>query len=143
LKQVTLKQVTNRRRKFLVLLITLAACSKGARPDQSHLSVISSDAGFRFPQSAKLVFEETAHDSMDLWIVESDEEYSLPGEKLNVLPAPIRNEIEKHIQSSMIGDLTDPMAARNAWENPHGRWRAGVIRGAGGYFLYLERFANP
>ena len=130
------------RRMWLAALLSISCGGGGAQPDQSMLKTIAADGEFKFPARSVLVFADSASGSLGLWIVRSDEGFTMPGEKLMVEPTNVRTELEKHIKISDIGELMDPMAERWAWENAKGRWRASAVRGAGGYFLHLEQFAN-
>ena len=119
------------------------SCGGGkGKPDEAQLKTLQTDGGFLLPKRAELVFADTGFSALGLWIVRSDEGYTMPGEKLMVEPSAVRTELEKHITISDIGELIDPMAERWAWENEKGRWRAAAVHGTGGYFLHLERFAK-
>lgn len=124
-------------------VVLSASCGKqGNVPDQSHLAGLAADGGFSLPRRAVLVFEDKTAETLGLWIVRSEERFTLPGEKLMVEPTEVRTEMEKYIKITDIGELVDPMGERWSWENSKGRWRAAAIRGAGGYFLHLEQFAK-
>lgn len=114
----------------------------GKKPDQSHLKTLEAEGEFRLPKRSELVFEDRSSGSLGLWIVRSDEGFTMPGEKLMVDPTAVRTEMEKHVTIADIGELMDPMAERWAWENGKGRWRAASVHGTGGYFLHLEQFAK-
>ncbi|MBL8218293.1 MAG: hypothetical protein JNL62_03655 [Bryobacterales bacterium] len=130
------------RRLWMVSVLAVSCGNRGNAPDQAHLKTVAGDGEFQFPPRAVLVFEEKTSGSLGLWIVRSDEAYSMPGEKLMVEPTQVRTELEKHVKITDIGELMDPMGERWSWENEKGRWRASAIHGAGGYFLHLEQFAK-
>ncbi|MBL8174534.1 MAG: hypothetical protein JNK48_07690 [Bryobacterales bacterium] len=130
------------RRVWLASVLGVSCGGGPGEPEQSRLAAIAASGEFQFPRSAVLLFEDRNAGSLGLWVVRSDEGYTMPGEKLMVDPAAVRTELEKHVKIADIGELMDPMAERWSWENAAGRWRAASIRGAGGYFLHLEQFAK-
>ncbi|MFN7938142.1 MAG: hypothetical protein U0R19_32745 [Bryobacteraceae bacterium] len=130
------------RRAWMMSALAVSCGSGGGKPDQAHLKTAETDGEFHLPRRSELVFEDRSSGSLGLWIVRSDEGFTMPGEKLMVDPTTVRTELEKHVNISDIGELVDPMAERWSWENGKGRWRAAAVHGAGGYFLHLEQFAK-
>lgn len=114
----------------------------GGKPDQAQMKKLESEGEFHLPSRSELVAEARSSGGLGLWVVRSDEGFTMPGEKLMVDPTAVRTEMEKHVKISDIGELIDPMAEQWSWENGKGRWRAAAVHGTGGYFLQLEQFAK-
>jgi len=108
------------------------------------LPPLASQAGIQLPSSAQLLFEqESLTDKSGIWIVRAEERYELPGDKEPTDANAARNEIDKSLKGDAVGELSDGIAIRNRWRSNNLRYEGIVIRSSRGYFLRLERFAQP
>jgi hypothetical protein len=118
------------------------ACSDGVDP--AKLSKIASEAGIKMPSSAELLYQqESITDKSALWIVRSAERFNLPGDKEPTESTGVRLDLDKYVKPNVVGDLEDGIAIGHSWRKDELRYRGTVVHASKGFFLRLERFAQP
>jgi hypothetical protein len=133
-------------RRYWIALVccgSIAACSR-SEPNQANLPALATQSGLRFPPSSQLLFEqESLTDKSGLWMIRAEERFELPGEKELTDANAVRLEMDKHLKGDVIGEISDGIAINNRWRANNLRYRGAVIRSSKGFFLRLERFAQP
>ena len=120
----------------------ISSCSGG--PSQANLATIAADAGIKLSPSSRLLYEHSGFtDKTGFWVIRGDERFDLPGEREPTGSENVRLDLDKHLKPSEVGDLVDGLATAHSWRKDDMRYRGTVVHTSTGFFLRLERFAQP
>jgi hypothetical protein len=125
-----------------IAALFLTACSESVNP--ANLPKMAAEAGIQISPSARLMYEQHGiADKSAVWIVQSNERFVLPGEKEPTDSTGVRLDLDKYLKPDAVGDLEDGIASEHSWRKDELRYRGTVVHTSKGFFLRLERFAQP